>query len=445
MSPIDFSLVHMLLDCATKAGATDADAMLIDGDSTDVSWRNGSIDMLDKSHGTTIGLRVLIDGKQAILSSSDLREETLKQMAEDAVEMAKLVPEDPFLGLADPAQLCTKPPHIPMADPDQAPSAEQLLALAEEVGEAGQNAPTIKSSESEASYSKRRSFFAATNGLERKTERTGYSLFSVTMAAEGEMMERDHFGRATVFFDDLPPPDMIGKKAASRARARLGSRQPETGKYPLIFAPRMSRGLISSLLGAINGAAIARGTSFLKDACGEEIFRPDVSIMETPHRARGLASRPMDAEGLPTFERALIDNGRLTTYLLDLRTARKLNLDPTGHAARSVGGQPHPAASNAHLCPGSQSEADMIADINRGIYITELIGQGVNMITGDYSRGAAGFMIENGRITHPVNAFTIAGNLKDMFKNMIPAANLDFSHAINAPSVLIDGMTLSGS
>jgi PmbA protein len=257
-------------------------------------------------------------------------------------------------------------------------------------------------------------------------------------------MERDYDWTSAVYGADLEDPAVIGKRAGERAVKRLGARKVETGKVSVVYDPRVSAGLIGHMIGAISGPSVARGTSFLKDKLGQQIYAGAITIVDDPHRHRGLRSKPFDGEGIANQRRALVENGVLTTWLLDLRSARQLGLQSTGHAARGTGGPPSPAPTNLHMEPGTLSPAELIADIKSGFYVTELMGSGVNGVTGDYSRGASGFWIENGAILYPVNELTIAGNLKDMFMNLTAANDLVFRSGSNAPTLRVEGLTVAG-
>jgi PmbA protein len=279
----------------------------------------------------------------------------------------------------------------------------------------------------------------------RSYESSGSSMSVSVIAGSDQGMETDYDYTSAVYFADLKTPEEIGRSAGQRAVRKLGGRKMASCRVPIIFDPRVARGLVSHFLGAINGASVARGTTFLKDAMDTEVFAPGLNVIEEPHRQRGLRSKPCDAEGLPNHKRALIDNGRLTSWILDLRSARQLNLTPTGHAARSTGGPPSPSTTNVFLAAGAETPEALMADITEGFYITDLVGQGVNMVTGDYSRGAVGFWIEKGKTAYPVSEVTIAGNLPQMFKAIRPANDLELLYGIDAPTVRIDGMTVAGT
>lgn len=443
------SLLDDLVDMARKAGADAADAVLVDGRSLSVSCRLGVLESLDRSEAQDIGLRVFVGQRQALVSSADRSKAALTTLVEQALAMARAVPEDSFAGLADPDQVA-RPGTIPDVDgfdPFE-PSAEQLIDLARATEDAARAVPGITNSEGgSAGWGQSHIAVVASNGFAYGYSQSHASLSAVVLAGQADQggMERDYDYSTAVYWSDLHDPEEIGRSAGERTVRRLGATRMRTGTLPVVFEPRIARGLVGNLVAAINGASVARGTSFLKDRMGEEIFAPGVSILEDPLRPRGLRSRPVDVEGLLSRPRALIDNGCLTTWLLDLRSARQLGLAATGHASRGTSSPPSPSASNVWLAAGAVSPQDLIADIAEGLYVTDLFGQGVNMITGDYSRGCAGFRIENGTLTTAVNETTIAGNLKTMFPALTPANDLEFRYGTDAPTVRIDGMTIAGA
>ncbi len=440
------NLLDDLLRAARRAGADAADAVAADGRSVSVAVRKGDLEKLERAEGAEIGLRVFCGRRAAMVSTSDLAAASLSALAERAVAMARVMPEDPFAGLAEPAQLAAG--DLPECDLcDAADPAEDSLVDAARAAEAAALAVAgVANSEgAEASFGRSAVALAATNGFAR-TYATSHAALSATALAGGrDGMERDYDSAMAVYRADLPAPETVGRAAGERAVARLGAVKAKSATLPVVFDPRVARSLLFHLLGAINGASVARGTSFLADALDAPVFAPGVCVTEDPHRARGLRSRPCDAEGLPTRRRALVDDGRLTGWLLDLRSARQLGLPPSGHASRGIGSAPSPSAANVALSPGTVSPAALIADIRQGLYVTELIGSGVNGVTGDYSRGAAGFWIENGERTFPVSEVTIASNLKEMFARLIPADDWVYRYGIDAPTVRIDGMTLAGA
>jgi len=441
-------LSQAMLAAARKAGAEAADAIAISGGSVEVDIRAGALEKAERSESTDIGLRVLLGGRQAIVSSSDSRPETLAEMAERAVAMARETPEDPYAGLADPAQLAQgwdlAALQLDDPAPEPAPEALQADALAAEAA-ALAVAGVTQVQAAGASYSRHAVHLAATNGFSGGYARTGRSTSCVAIAGTGTGMERDYDGDSRSFQADLRSPDEIGALAGERAAARLGARQPKTGQFPVLFDERIAASLIGHLLGAANGAAVARGSSWLKDALGEPVLPDHLSLIEDPHRPRIGGSRPFDAEGLATRTRAIVDKGVLTGWTLDLSSARKLGMEPTGNAARGVSSGPSPANWNIALTQGEASRDDLIRDMGTGLLVTSLIGSTINPNTGDYSRGASGLWIENGEIAYPVNECTIAGNLRDMLRRILPANDARPYLSRVVPSLLIEGMTLAGT
>ncbi|AXT28079.1 TldD/PmbA family protein [Ruegeria sp. AD91A] len=437
-----------LLDAARKAGADAADAIVLDGSSVSVEVRGGALEHAERSEGTDLGLRVFLGKRSAIVSSSDGRPDTLRAMAERAVAMAKEAPEDPFSGLADKDQLVTDwdIESLELTDPAPSPSAEALMqdALTAETAALAVTGVT-QVSDAAASYGTHRVHLAATNGFTGGYERSSRSISCVAISGEGTGMERDYDGDSRTFQSDLRSADEIGRTAGERAVQQVGARKPETGNFPVLFDERISSSLIGHLLAASNGAAIARGASWLKDCLGQDVLPVHLSLIEDPHRPRISGSRPFDAEGLPTQRRAIVENGVLTGWTLDLSSGRKLDMASTGNAARGVSGPPSPSNWNLRLTQGDHSRADLLRDMGTGLLVTSLIGSTINPNTGDYSRGASGFWVESGEITHPVNECTIAGNLRDMLRRIIPANDARPYLSRVVPSLLIEGMTLAGN
>jgi PmbA protein len=399
---------------------------------------------LERSESNDLGLRVLVGKKQAIVSSSDRSKAALDELVERAVAMARAVPEDPYCGLADSDQLAHGWGDLDLADPIE-PSVEQLIAMAQEAEAAAMAVAGITNSEgAEAGWGRSEIALVASNGFAGAYARTSHSISVSVLAGEGAAMERDYDYTSAVHAADLRKPAEIGKSAGERAVRRLNPRKGETATLPIVLDSRIAGGMVSALAGAISGPSIARGTSFLKDSMGEALFGPDIAIVDDPSLPRGVRSRPFDGEGVAPIRRSLVDGGRLMTWLLDLRSARQLGLATTGHAARGAGGPPSPSPSNLALMPGPKSPAELIGEIENGLYITEMMGMGVNGVTGDYSRGATGFWIENGQLTYPVSEMTVAGNLKEMFRRLTPASDLERRYGIDAPTVRIDGMTVAG-
>lgn len=441
------TLCHALLVAARKAGADAADAMAADGRSLSIEVREGALEHAERSEGVDLGIRVFVGKRQAQVSSSDTRPETLTEMAERAVAMAKEAPEDPYSGLAEPEQLIKAwdIEMLELADPSAEPSASELQrdAQAAEAACAAVTGITQVQSAS-AGYGSHLVHMTTSNGFSGGYRRTARSISCVGIAGTGTGMERDYDGDSRTFQSDLRDADDIGQTAGERAIERLDARRPATGSYPILFDERVSSSLIGHLLSASNGAAIARGASWLKDYLGAEVLPTSISVVEDPFRPRISGSRPFDGEGLATKRREIIKNGVLTGWTLDLASARKLGLKSTGNAARGIGSVPSPANWNIEMNQGHQSKADLLRDMGTGLLVTSMIGSTINPNTGDYSRGAAGFWVENGEIAYPVNEITIAGNLLEMLRTMIPANDARVHLSRVVPSLLIEGMTLAG-
>ncbi|CAM4059748.1 TldD/PmbA family protein [Palleronia rufa] len=436
-----------LLDAARRAGADSADAIAVRDASLSVDVRDGRLEQAERAEGTEIGLRVLIGSRQACVSASDLTPATMAAMAERAVAMAREAPQDPGAGLADPSQLARDTDSGPLDLCDDAPEPapdrlEQLARRAEAAAMAVAGVSQVQSSS--ASWGARRIHLAATNGFSAGYARSGSSLSCVAISGEGTSMERDYMGESRTHAADLPDPAEIGRIAGERAAALQGARKPRTGAYPVIYDERISAGLIGHLLIAINGSAVARGASWARDLIGAEVLPGALSLTEDPHRPRIAGSRLFDGEGLPTAPRTIVRDGVLTGWILDLATARKLGMDSTANASRSTSAPPSPAATNVTLTQGTRSRDDLIADMGTGLLVTSLLGASINPNNGDYSRGASGFWIENGRIAHPVNEITLAGNLRDMLRGIVPANDARDHLSRRVPSLLVEGLTLAG-
>jgi PmbA protein len=438
-------LTNLIAD-AKKAGADAADAVAASGVSLSHAQRLGNIEKLERSESADVGLRVFVGKCQAVVSSSDASPEALRVLAERAVAMARAVPEDEYCGLADPERVLTGAiPDLEVCD-DAEPAPETLIERASQAEEAARAVEGVTNSEgAEASWGRSSIALAASNGFAGAYAVSRQSVGVSVLAGEGTAMERDYDYSTAVFTEDLDDAAAIGRSAGERAVRRLNPRKMETRKVPVVYDPRVSNGLLRHLAGAINGAAIARGTSFLKDSMEKQIFAKGIRIIDDPHRKRGLASKPFDAEGLPNDALDLVEDGVLLRWVLDLRSARQLGLESNGRASRGTSSPPSPSTTNVYLEAGTQTRDALIGEIKDGFYVTEMMGFGINGITGDYSRGAAGFWIEDGALTFPVSEMTVAGNLKDMFLALTPANDLEFRYAVNAPTVRIDGMTIAGS
>jgi PmbA protein len=438
-------ILETLIAAARRQGADAADALLVENISASVSYRLGRLEDVERSEGADLGLRVFVGNRVAFVSSSDLAEDAVAALPARALQMARLAPEDKFAGLA-PVELLTRGiPDLDLEDPAE-PAPETLIARARDAEQAGLAVPGVTNSEGGgASFTRAGIALATSTGFFGRYAGTSHSIGVAVLAGEGTGMERDYDHASTRHAGDLESAEAIGRRAGERAVRRLNPRKVKSQSAPVVFDPREAGSLLGHFAHAISGASVARGTSFLKDRMGQGIFAPHVTVMDDPHRVRGLRSKPFDGEGVANRRRALIDKGLLTTWLLDCASAKQLGLASTGHAARSTSGPPMPAATNLYMEPGRLSPEALIADIKQGFYVTELIGMGVNSVTGDYSRGAAGFWIENGEITFPVSEVTIAGNLKDMFLQLTPANNLEFRYGTNAPTCRIEGMTIAGA
>jgi len=429
---------------ARAAGADAADAVFVEGASVSHARRLGKLEKLERSEGQDLGLRVLVGQRQAIVSSSDRSPRAIAELVERAVAMARVAPPDPHAGLADPADIAREIPDLDLLDPVE-PSAEALVERARAAEDAAMAVKGITNSEgAEAGWSRSRVALVATNGFAATYARSHHSVSASVIAGTGTAMQRDYDYATVAHASDLEDPAAIGRRAAERTLARLDPRKIETCKLPVVFDNRVSASFVGHLASAANGAAVARGTSFLKDSMGKPVMAPGVTIVDDPFRPRGLGSKPVDGEGIAPRRREVVANGVLSTWFLDLRAARQLKLRSTGHASRGTTSPPSPSPTNLHMLPGSISREAMIRDVRRGLYVNEFIGMGVNGVTGDYSRGASGFWIEDGVLAYPVSEITVAGNLRDMFLALAPADDLVFRNATNAPTLRIDGMTIAG-
>lgn len=446
MSQLD--LLHDLMSRARAAGADAADAILVAGASLSVQRRLGQTEHVERAEGRDLGLRVFLGKQAAIVSSTTVDPSGFAALAERAVAMARVVPEDRYAGLAETAAASGAVPDsepLDLADAEE-PDVARLAARAAVAENAALAVAGVTNSEgADASYGRTEIMLVTSAGFTGRIVRTSHSISATALAGAGTDMQRDYDYATTVHLSDLDAADAIGRSAGERAVARLNPGRPKTARLPVVYDPRVAGSLLGHLAGAINGAAVARGTSFLKDRLGQRVFAPGVMVHDDPLRRRGLRSKPWDGEGTPTSRCTLIDDGVLTTWLLDSRSARQLGLASTGHAARGTGGPPSPSATNLYLAPGPRSPTELMADIKLGLYVTELIGMGVNSVTGDYSRGAAGFMIRDGAIAEPVAEITIAGTLPEMFATLAPANDLVFRRGTDAPTVRIDAMTMAGA
>jgi PmbA protein len=378
-----------------------------------------------------------------VVSSNDVKAD-VAGLAERAVAMARAAPEDPFAGLADPAQLARDIPDLDLLDPDL-PSVTLLEERAKRAESAALAVEGVtKSGGASASAGIGGIVLVTSQGFRGAYLNSGQSVSMTAIAGEGTAMERDYDYSSALHGADLEPPEKVGRSAGERTVERLDPRKVDTKRVPVVFDRRVAGSLVGHLAGAINGSAVARKTSFLKDRLGERLFRSGIDVIDDPRRRRGLRSRPFDAEGVATRRLAVVEDGVLKSWFLDSATGRELGFATTGHAQRGVSSTPSPGPSNLHLSAGADTPEALLADIAEGFYVTDLIGMGVNQVTGDYSRGASGFWIENGRRSYPVSEVTIAGNLVEMFSTLSPANDLEFRFGTNAPTLRVEGLTVAG-
>ncbi len=435
-----------LVEQAIKAGADAADAVYACDASTEVQVRLGALEDVVRSEGEDIGLRVFIGQRSATISSSSMNPNVLAKLVDRALDMAREAPEDQFAGLA-PAELLAKGPFPDLQSDDGLdPDPQTLREAALACEDAARAVKGVTNSEGAGASAGKSIFALATShGFAGVSHATGYGMSASVLAGEGDAKERDYDWHSARYLADLNEAADIGRRAGERAVRRLNPGTLQSGSMPVVFDPRVGGSMVDHLIGSISGSSIARKTSFLLEKLGAQLFNAGLSIIDDPLRIRGLGSRSFDGEGLPAARRTIIDKGVLTGWLMESASARQLGLSPTGHASRGVSGAPGTSPSNLHLEGGSGSAADLISDIKNGVYIHELSGQGVNPVTGDYSRGAAGFRIENGEITTPVAEFTIAGNLIDMFAALAAADDLEFIRSTNVPTLRIDGMMIASA
>lgn len=440
-------LAERLIAAARAAGAEAADAVVTEETALAVDVLKGRLEHAERSEGIEAGLRVFVGQRQASVSASDLTPGTFAAMAERAVAMAREAPDDRFAGLAEPAALARDwdLAALELDDPAPEPDPAALQHDAMRAEAAALAVPGVSQVQAaSAGYGRRQVRLAATNGFSGGYSRSDRHLSCVAISGEGTRMERDHFGEARVFQADLPDAAEIGRIAGERAAERAGARKPPTGAFPVIYDERVAASLIGHLLSAANGSAVARGASWLMDALGEQVLPAGLSLTEDPHRPRCTGSKPFDGEGLPTMRRAIVEDGRLAGWTLDLSTARQLGMTSTANASRSGANPPLPANHNVALTQGTTSRDGLIAEMGRGLLVTSLIGSSVSATTGDYSRGASGFWVENGRIAYPVNECTIAGNLRAMLRTLVPANDARTHLSRVVPSCLVEGMTIAG-
>ncbi len=438
------AIAEKLVRAAKAAGADACDAVAVRSVSQSVEVRDGALEESERAESDDVGLRVFVGKRQATISTNDVAGTSPQTLAERAVAMARAAPEDDYAGLADGERLARTFPDLDLVDPH----APEVTALEQSARDAEAAALSVrgvsKSGGASASFGIGGMVLATSHGFHGAYLASRRGLSVMAIAGEGTGMERDYDFTSALHASDLEPPAVIGLRAGERAIKRLNPRKVKTQTAPVIFDPRVAGSLVGHVASAANGAAIARKTSFLKDKRGEKLFPENIRIVDDPLRRRGLRSHPFDGEGVAVRKLMIVDNGVLQSWLLDSATARELGLVTTGHAARGVSSPPSPSPTNLHLEPGPLTPQALIAETGTGFYITDLIGMGTNLVTGDYSRGASGYWIENGELAYPVSEVTIAGHLFDMFASLTPANDLEFRYGTNAPTVRVEGLTIAG-
>ncbi|MCT4635709.1 MAG: metallopeptidase TldD-related protein [Rickettsiales bacterium] len=439
------NLLQDVISKVLKLGASDADAIIIDSTSLSSEVRLGNLINIDRAENAAIALRVLIDQKQAIVSTSDFSNNSLDNIIERAIAMAKVTPKNPHLFLAERVQMARNIVDLELYDSDE-PSAEELIDQAKITESYALENKNITNSEGAAAhYQTGKIYFSTSKGFVNSYQSSSRALSLSVIAGKDQDMQTGNSYSVARFAVDLKSEREVGLEAASNAIDKMNPRKLPTAEMAVIFDRKMAGRILGALSSAINGSSISRGTSFLANHLGKDIFRNNINIIDNPFLKKGLSSRPFDAEAIMGKRLNVVENGVLNSYFLDLQTASKLNLQSTGHAMRGLSSSPSPGSSNLYMQAGQDSLEDMIKSIKKGVLVTEVFGHGANIVTGDYSQGAGGFYIENGKIIHPVSEITIAGNLKDMFRNIIPANDLKFEYSINSPSLLIEKMTVAGA
>ena len=436
----DKDIMNLLIDTAISQGATDADCILSRSRGVSLTRRLGKDETIERYEDFDTGLRVFIGNKIASVSTNETSEAALKEVATRAIEMAKITPKDEFGMIADRKTLELFPLNnslsIDSYDQNE-PDINLIRSRASEVEDAALNVNGITNSDgADASWGEGETLLMTSNGFFGHSKRSNHSVSVVVIAEKDGKMERDYDYSSKVYGEDLKKPELIGIKAAENTLARIGAIKPNTGKYPVVFGPRVARSISGHISSAIQGSAIARKTSFLKDMMNKQIANSSINMIDDPFLKRGLGSRLFDREGLGCSKRLMIKDGILQGWFLDLASAKQLNMKPTGNAT---------GTSNFMIMPGDITPENLIKEITDGFYVTDMIGSSVSMITGDYSRGASGFWIKDGQLSHPISEATIAGNLKEMFMTLKPANDVDLSYSVTSPTLLIDGMTIAGN
>ena len=442
---MDENLLNDVVAAALKAGADAAEAVGAERRSLSISVRMGKLEEVEREESRDLGLRVFVGQRQATVSGSDVSREARAKLVERAVAMARLAPEDPYASLADPDRLARGPlPDLDLYDPTE-PSAEALEDRARAAEAAARAAPKVTNTDgASGSWSSSQWTMVTSGGFRGVHRASGFSIGASAIASDEGGMETGYDGRSARWQSDLPSPESLGAEAGRRAASRLGARKIASTTAPVIFENRLAGSLMSPFIGAISGPSIARGVSFLKDRLGQQIFAKGVVIRDDPHRLRGLGSSPFDDEGVANAPVNLIDDGVLTTWLLNTSSARQLGLATTGHASRGLAGPPGVSTSNLTFLPGDKDQASLMKDAGAGLLVTSMFGPSLNQNTGDWSVGCSGFWFENGEIAYPVSEITIAGNLLEIFGRVVPGSDLEIRGAANAPSLLIDALAIAG-
>ncbi|CAN5786029.1 TldD/PmbA family protein [soil metagenome] len=439
------SLLADVVAAALKAGADAAEAVGAERAALGINVRLGKLEEVEREESRDLGLRVFVGKQQATVSGSDVSAEARAKLVERAVAMARLAPEDPYSGLADAKRLARGPfPDLDLYDSAE-PTPEQLEDRARAAEHAGRAMPRISNSDGgSASTSSGQWRLVTSDGFSGVHRASSYSIGVSVIASDGDEMEGGYDGRTTRWQTDLPTPESIGAEAGRRGAARLGARKIDSTTAPVIFENRLAMSLIGPLIGAISGPAIARGNSFLKDKLHSQLFSKGISVTDDPHKVRGLGSSPFDDEGVANRAWNIIDDGVLTTWLMNSSSARQLGLETTGHASRGLAGPPGVSTTNLTLLPGTKTQAELMAEAGSGVLVTSMFGPSLNGNTGDWSVGCAGFWFEGGVLAYPVTEITVAGNLIDIYARLIPGSDLEFRGSANAPSILVDGLAIAG-
>lgn len=441
----NIEIINKVIKQAMAKGADNVEVIILENSSLSASVRMGNVESIENSESSALGLRFIKGYKSSILSTNDLNEESVSKLVEKASYMTDITPQDEYLTVAEAQDYAQEIPNLDLYD-SEVPHIKTLIDKAVEAEDIALSFNKITNSNgSEASNSRTNVVFATSQGFCNSYRNSNSGLSVSVVAQDGDAMETDYDYSSVRHYNDLMSAKMIGRNAAQKAINKLHSRQVISSKLPVIFDAKIANSLLSSFASAVNGSAIARNTSFLRDKLHQSIFKQGINIYDNPLINRGLGSKPFDGEGVACQKLNLVENGILNSWIMDLRSAKQLGFSTTASASRSLTSPPSPAISNLYMEAGKISRQDLIKSVNKGIYITDLFGMGVNIITGDYSQGAFGFMIENGEITYPISEFTIASNLKDIFMNIIPANDLEFHYRINSPTLLIENMTIAGA